>query len=58
MLWLGFIEFDKIMMKLIYFFGPHFLVAQWNRSRNGIHSSPMWTILYRLILDILLNDLV
>jgi len=27
MLWLGFIEIDKIMMKLIYFFGPHFFVA-------------------------------
>jgi hypothetical protein len=26
-LWLGFIEIDKIMMKLIYFFGPHFFVA-------------------------------
>jgi hypothetical protein len=27
MLWLGFIEIDKIMMKLIYVFGPHFFVA-------------------------------
>ena len=57
MLWLGFIEIDKIMMKFNILLRPHFLVAQWNRSRNGIHSAPMWTILYGLILDILLNDL-
>jgi hypothetical protein len=27
MLCLGFIKIDKIMMKLAYFFGPHFFVA-------------------------------
>jgi hypothetical protein len=27
MLWLGFIEINKIMMNLIYFLGPHFFVA-------------------------------
>ena len=45
MLWLGFIKIDKIMMTLIYFFCLIFL-------------SSCWIILYRLLLNILVNDLV
>ena len=58
MLYLGFIEIDKIMMKLHTSLALIFSSPRWNRSRNSIHSSLRRPILYRLFLNILVNDLV